>query len=93
MRKSGAPLHGKINCGVTCNESYTRDRNNNMEYLNYIIHSFQSGGNVAEAVMAVKTNVAALSVGTVNTDHALIAAAAAIAAGVAIYIYRHRRVR
>ena len=63
-----------------------------MEYLSYIIDPLAlniAGGNAAGAVRhAVSSAVTAASV---DTGNALIAAAAALAAGAVIFIYRNRR--
>ena len=49
-------------------------------------------GNAADAVM-MKQTAAMAAASVVDPVNALIAAAAAVAAGALIYIYRHRRIR
>ena len=66
-----------------------------MEYLSYIVNLFtlnMVSGNTADAATLIKR--AAMSAGTAAVDpvNALIAAAAALAVGAGIYIYRHRRI-
>ena len=67
-----------------------------MQYLSYIVNPFtlnMVSGNAAEAAALIKR--AAMSAGTSAVDpvNAVIASAVALAAGAAIYLYRHRRIR
>lgn len=67
-----------------------------MQYLSYIVNPFtlnMVSGNAADAAALIKR--AAMSAGTSAVDpvNAVIASAVALAAGAAIYLYRHRRIK
>lgn len=65
-----------------------------MGYLSYIANSFLNtmGGKAADAGVMIKQAAVSDGIKTVDPVNALIAVAAALAAGVVIYIYRrHRR--
>ena len=67
-----------------------------MQYLSYIVNPFtlnMVSVNAADAAALIKR--AAMSAGTSAVDpvNAVIASAVALAAGAAIYLYRHRRIK
>lgn len=64
-----------------------------MEYLSYILNPLALSGNAADAVMMMKKTGAMTATSVVEPANALMATAAAVAAGALIYIYRHRRIR
>ena len=62
-----------------------------MKYFDYTINSLVESGTAERVAMVLKGNAeTAIASGTVDPTHAMIAAAAALAVGALIYIYRHR---
>lgn len=62
-----------------------------MKFFDYIINPLVGSGAAERAAMDLKGNAeTAIASGTVDPTHAMIAAAAALAVGALIYIYRHR---
>lgn len=92
MSESGAPFYGYLCKEAGCSVSYVRNEKS-MEYLSYVISSFTLNGNAADAVMMMKKTGAMTAASVVDPANALMATAAAVAAGALIYIYRHRRIR
>ena len=62
-----------------------------MKYIGGKITAAVLGSAATAADLTVKASASASAVGTVNPEHAVIAAGAALAAGALIYINRHRR--
>lgn len=61
-----------------------------MKYFDYTINSLVESGTAERVAMVLKGNAeTAIASGTVDPTHAMIAAAA-LAVGALIYIYRHR---
>ena len=61
-----------------------------MRYISYIIGTIILSADVVKDTVFTKENTEAALGGTVDPVNALLAAAAALSAGMLIYIYRHR---
>ena len=67
-----------------------------MEYLNYIVNLFGMSlvsGNAADTAEVISQDAAPAAALAIDPVNAVIASAVALAAGAAIYLYRHRRIR